>query len=117
MGGMSFYDRKEVRDVLAYLKLLANPADEISLLPSSTLRHRGISQSTVKRLLDEAISKSQPIWSILPRAGELDNLPSSAIEAVQKFRGLIERYHKQADSAGKARTMRSWSSPIRWSIL
>jgi DNA helicase-2/ATP-dependent DNA helicase PcrA len=102
LGGMSFYDRKEVRDVLAYLKLLANPADEISLLRIINTPHRGISQATVKRLLDEAISKSQPIWSILPRAGELDNLSPSAVEAVQKFRGLIERYHKQADSAGKA---------------
>jgi DNA helicase-2/ATP-dependent DNA helicase PcrA len=100
---MSFYDRKEVRDVLAYLKLLANPADEISLLRIINTPHRGISQSTVKRLLDEAISKSQPIWSILPRAGELDKLSPSALEAVQKFHGLIERYHKQADSPGKAR--------------
>jgi DNA helicase-2/ATP-dependent DNA helicase PcrA len=104
LGGMSFYDRKEVRDVLAYLKLLANPADEISLLRIINTPHRGISQATVKRLLDEAISKSQPIWSILPRAGELDNLSPSAVEAVQKFRGLIEHYHKQAESAGKART-------------
>jgi DNA helicase II / ATP-dependent DNA helicase PcrA len=83
--------------------LLANPADEISLLRIINTPHRGISQATVKRLLDEAISKSQPIWSILPHAGELDNLSPSAVEAVQKFRCLIERYHNQADSAGKAR--------------
>jgi DNA helicase-2/ATP-dependent DNA helicase PcrA len=97
LGGMSFYDRKEVRDVLAYLKLLANPADEISLLRIINTPHRGISQSTVKRLLDEAIGKSKPIWSILPHAADLDNLPASAVEAVQKFRGLIERYHKQVE--------------------
>jgi ATP-dependent DNA helicase UvrD/PcrA len=104
LGGMSFYDRKEVRDVLAYLKLLANPADEISLLRIINTPHRGISQTTVKRLLDEAISKSKPIWSVLPCAGELGNLSAAAVEAVQKFRALIERYHKQADAAGKPRT-------------
>ena len=100
---MSFFDRKEVRDLLAYLKLLANPADEISLLRIINTPPRGISQGTIKRLLDEAIAKSQPMWSILPRAGDLGGLTHQAVEAVQKFRGLIERYHNQAKAAGQAR--------------
>jgi DNA helicase-2/ATP-dependent DNA helicase PcrA len=97
MGGMSFYDRKEIRDVLAYLKILVNPADEISLLRIINTPPRGIGQSTVKRLMDEAIGKSQPLWSVLPRAAELDGVSRSAIEAVQKFRSLIQRYHKQVE--------------------
>jgi DNA helicase-2/ATP-dependent DNA helicase PcrA len=94
---MSFYDRKEVRDVLAYLKVLANPADEVSILRIINTPHRGISQTTVKRLLDEAIGKSMPIWSILQRSADLDNLSPTAVQAIEKFRGLIERYHKQAN--------------------
>ena len=95
MGGMSFYDRKEVRDILAYLKLLANPADEISLLRIINLPARGISQTTVKRLLEEAIQRGKPMWEVLPHAGELAGLPATAAQAVGRFRALIERFRRQ----------------------
>jgi DNA helicase II / ATP-dependent DNA helicase PcrA len=113
LGGMSFYDRKEVRDVLAYLKVLANPADEVSLLRIINTPHRGISQGTVKRLLDEAIGKSKPIWSILPHCANLDKLSPAAVQAVNKFRELIERYHKQAAAAGQGHTAAQAGSGVR----
>jgi DNA helicase II / ATP-dependent DNA helicase PcrA len=98
MGGMSFYDRKEVRDVLAYLKLLAHPSDEVSLLRIVNLPARGISQTTVKRLMEEAISRGKPVWDILPNAGAIGGLSANAVEAVARFRALVERYQHDAKS-------------------
>ncbi len=96
LGGMSFYDRKEVRDLLAYLKLLVNPSDEIALLRIINTPARGISQTVVKCLLEEAIRRGKPLWTVLPHASELSNLTPAAGQAIQQFRGLIERYQKQA---------------------
>lgn len=95
MGGMSFYDRKEVRDVLAYLKVLAHPADEVSLLRIINTPARGIGQTTVKRLMEEAIQRGCPMWDVLSHAGELSGLSGSAVEAVQRFLALFQRFHGQ----------------------
>ena len=94
MGGMSFYDRKEVRDILAYLKLLAHPSDEVSLLRIINLPARGISQTTVKRLMEEAISRGKPLWEILPHVAALSGLPSAAVDAVSRFLAMIERFQR-----------------------
>ncbi len=94
LGGMSFYDRKEVRDVLAYLKVLVNPCDEVSLLRIINVPARGISQATVKRLLDEAIRRGKPVWEVLSAAGRLDGLPAAAVQAVQRFQVMIERFRR-----------------------
>jgi DNA helicase II / ATP-dependent DNA helicase PcrA len=101
MGGMSFYDRKEVRDILAYVKLLAHPSDEVSLLRIINLPARGISQATVTRLMEEAIRRGKPLWEVLPHAGTLAGLPSAAIEAVGRFRAMIEQFQQRMRQAEK----------------
>src|SRR5690606_8123155 len=66
VGGMSFYDRKEVRDVIAYLRVLSHPKDEVSLLRIINTPPRGIGTQTVQTLLSVAVAKGEPLWSVLP---------------------------------------------------
>lgn len=91
LGGMSFYDRKEVRDILSYLKTLDNPQDEVSLLRIINTPARGIGTAAVEKLLAEAVQQGNPIWDVLPAAGSL-GLPAAAVKAISGFRQLIEKY-------------------------
>ena len=95
IGGMSFYDRKEVRDILAYLKLLANPADEVSLLRIINVPARGIGQATVKRMMEEAIKRGKPMWEVLPLAGQMPDLSSIAVQAIERFRTMLMQFVQQ----------------------
>lgn len=92
VGGMSFYDRKEVRDILAYLKLLVNPRDEVSLLRVINVPARGIGQATVTRLLNAAVSEGKPLWDVLPHAERLAAAPPIAVRASDGFRSLIGQH-------------------------
>jgi DNA helicase-2/ATP-dependent DNA helicase PcrA len=98
VGGMSFYDRKEVRDVLAYLKMLVNPHDEVSLLRVINTPARGIGQATVGRLLEEAVGRSVPVWEVLSEAERLGITPPATLRAIDAFRSLVTRYRKRAES-------------------
>ena len=97
VGGQSFYDRKEVRDVLAYLRVIANPLDEMSLLRVINTPRRGIGDAAVKALLRRAVDQGRPLWDVLSEADLPDEVPSYTAERIRSFQGLIEDFKKKSD--------------------
>jgi DNA helicase II / ATP-dependent DNA helicase PcrA len=95
VGGTSFYDRKEIRDVLAYLKLLVNPRDEISLLRVINTPARGIGQTTVTRLVEAAGGEGKPVWDAFGSAEQYGCGAPAVLKAIGGFRELIGRYRKR----------------------
>jgi DNA helicase-2/ATP-dependent DNA helicase PcrA len=95
VGGMSFYDRKEVRDVLAYLRVIANPADEVSLLRIINTPARGIGAGTIEVLMQVAVQRGLPLWQILPEASASGDIPHIAGDRVDGFRTLIEKFRAE----------------------
>jgi DNA helicase-2/ATP-dependent DNA helicase PcrA len=92
---MSFYDRKEVRDVLAYLKLLVYPHDEVSLLRVINTPPRGIGQATITRLLEQAVAAGRPVWEVLGEASETGRVPGATAAGIARFRSLVVGHRGQ----------------------
>jgi DNA helicase-2/ATP-dependent DNA helicase PcrA len=90
VGGFKFYERKEVKDALAYLKFLLNPDDAVSLRRIVNEPKRGIGETTLAHL--DAFARSQGIgmWESLQRAEEAPNLGSSARRKLAEFVELVE---------------------------
>jgi DNA helicase-2/ATP-dependent DNA helicase PcrA len=92
IGGQSYYDRREVKDVLSYLRVLANPIDEVSLLRIINTPSRGIGASTIESLLEVAVADGQPLWAAIPKALDVAELSVAIIRRVQGFCNLIEDF-------------------------
>lgn len=114
IGGMSFYDRKEVRDLLAYLKVFVNPNDETSLLRIINTPPRGIAQPAVKALLAAAVSRGDSLWDVLATAGSVQGVTRTAAEATAKFRKLVERYSARFRQPDRAAALRDLLAELRY---
>ena len=107
VGGMSFFERKEVRDIVSYLKLLVNPQDEIALRRIINTPARGIGQATLDRLLAVAVEQGKSLWDVLTMAAELPGLPAQAVEGAASLCRLVERYQSRATGKQLAQHIRA----------
>jgi DNA helicase-2/ATP-dependent DNA helicase PcrA len=88
VGGTRFYDRSEIKDLVAYLRVLRNPRDNFSLMRIVNQPPRGIGKSTLELLRDRAVQLGQPLWDVL-YLDDLGTLPQRSATALRKFRDLI----------------------------
>jgi DNA helicase-2/ATP-dependent DNA helicase PcrA len=82
IGGQQFFDRKEVKDVLAYFRVLVNPRDEVNLLRILNTPKRGIGDTSADRLIRFSAAQDVPLWQVLQNASEVDGLGDKVLEAI-----------------------------------
>ncbi len=102
-GGQSFYDKAEIKDVLSYLRLLANPDDDPAFLRAATTPKRGIGDTTLGKLNDYAKQHECSLFQAAQSMEALAALNAKNREAVQQFVYLMQDYQTRAaaDDAGE----------------
>lgn len=99
IGGQSFFDRREIRDLLAYLKTLLNPHDDVSLLRIANTPARGLSEVTMERLLGASHERKQSVFSAMKNPAVTTTFQSRAREAIEAFVEFIERRRTELSHA------------------
>jgi DNA helicase-2/ATP-dependent DNA helicase PcrA len=96
VGGLKFYDRKEIKDILAYLRVIANPNDDISLLRIINVPKRGIGASSIDKIVSYASENGLSVFEAL---GELEHIGLSARIAASliEFRRQLEQWAQLQD--------------------
>ncbi|WP_020403124.1 ATP-dependent helicase [Gracilimonas tropica] len=97
VGGLSFYQRKEIKDVLAYLTLLVNPHDETNLLRIINEPSRGIGNKSIQDILKKAREEGRSVWSIIQHVESLD-VYKPAKARVREFVDMIDRLHNNLEN-------------------
>jgi superfamily I DNA/RNA helicase len=89
VGGTQFFERKEVKDVLAYMKLALNPADEISLRRVVNHPPRGIGDTSLERLALHAVTRQWSLWQAVERVDALDDIPGPARDGCRALATVV----------------------------
>ncbi|MBE0595731.1 MAG: UvrD-helicase domain-containing protein [Desulfuromonadales bacterium] len=95
IGGQQFFDRKEVKDILAYFRVLVNPRDEVNLLRILNFPRRGIGETSADRLIRASAAQGRPLWEVLKDPAEVEELGEKTRAAAASFIALLEKYRQR----------------------
>jgi DNA helicase-2/ATP-dependent DNA helicase PcrA len=98
IGALRFYERREIKDVLAYLRLASNPNESISLKRVVNNPPRGIGPTTVARIEQYAADNDILLWEALKRADDIPDLQKKARRELKNFVALVEYLHSKRDA-------------------
>ena len=97
LGGTRFYDRKEIKDMLSYLKVLVNPNDSISLKRIINVPKRGIGDATVGKVSDFAESYELPLWDALSTVRNIPTLTARNCGGIENFMEMMEKFVEMSE--------------------
>jgi DNA helicase-2/ATP-dependent DNA helicase PcrA len=102
VGGVRFYERREIRDALAYLRMLANPADQVSLRRILNTPKRGIGDRAVDCVQALAERDRLTFWEALRRAGDAPGLATRSLTNIRGFVAMVEELQSMVDAGERA---------------
>lgn len=95
VGGIKFYDRKEIKDIIAYLRVINNPADTVSLLRVINTPRRGIGKATIDALENASQELGITFWEIISDETSVNTLAGRSAKAVNGFAKMIQSWQEQ----------------------
>ncbi len=107
LGSQSFFDRREVRDLIAYLKWIEQPNDEVSLLRVINTPARGLGNKTVQLLVQRAVERGVPIWEVMKDRAAIADLPPAARRGIEQLATMAEDVRERAANESLTDAMRT----------
>lgn len=107
IGGVAFYKRKEIKDALAYIRLLVNPADSESVVRVINFPARGIGETTLKRVMEFARERGTYLLDVLSAPEMIPGIMPRLVGKLQGFYNLIEKYRKVRGELSPSELLRS----------
>ncbi len=96
VGGVRFYERREIQDTLAYLRLISNPVDRVAFARVVNFPRRGVGATSLERLSKWADDTGISLLEAASRADEAPGIPGGGVRGLGRFAGLIQRYSGRA---------------------
>ncbi|KAA3616377.1 MAG: hypothetical protein DWQ05_11620 [Calditrichaeota bacterium] len=106
IGGLRFYERKEIKDALAYLRVVVNPLDSISLRRIINYPRRAIGETTVQKLSHYALLKKCTLFEVLEFVDEVPGISTKALNSIRRFYQMMKKYMDTKEDAAPLELVR-----------